>query len=84
MVKPRGVKVIDAAETLQVDWLVVPAQECPDARAEQHVAGRYFRKPHEPWGPSLAFVLPVRVRRGRGRVLFCQESGLASRCTQRP
>ncbi len=46
--------------------------------AEKHVAGRYFRKPHEPWGPSLAFVLPVRVRRGRGRVLFCQESGLAT------
>jgi hypothetical protein len=69
--------MIDVAETLQLDWLVVPASDCPDARAEQHLVGRYFRKPHEPWGPSLAFVLPVSIRRSRGRVLFQQKSGLA-------
>ncbi len=80
----RGVKVIDAAEGLQLDWLVVPTSVCPDATAEQQVAGRYFRKPHEPWGPSLAFVTPVRVRRSRGRVLFCQESGLADPHGRRP
>ena len=77
IVTTRGVKLIDAVETLQLDWLVVPASVCPDKTAEQQVAGRYFRKPHKPWGPSLAFVMPVRVRRGRRRVLFCQESGLA-------
>ena len=75
----RGVKVIDAVEALQLDWLVVPAADCPDKTAEQQVVDRYFRKAHEPWGPSLAFVMPVCVRRGRRRVLFYQESGLMVR-----
>ncbi len=70
--------MIDAVEILQLDWLVVPAADCPNETAEQRHVDRYFRKAHEPWGPSLAFVMPVRVRRGRRRVLFCQESGLGS------
>ena len=47
----------------------------PRAAAEKHVAGRYFRKPHEPWGPSLAFVLPVRVRRGRAACSSARSRG---------
>jgi hypothetical protein len=76
--KTRGVKVFDPIlETVQLDWLVIPAAGCRDIAAEQHVVGKYFRKPHEPWGPTRAFVMPVKVRRGRCRVLFSQESGLA-------
>ena len=45
---------------------------------EGRVISSHFRKPHEPWGHSGAFVLPVRIRRSRWRVLFWQESGLDS------
>jgi len=76
--KTHGVKVLDPVlETVQIDWLVVPISQCQDAAAEGRLVNRYFRKPHEPWGPERAFVMPVQVRRGRRRVLFCQESGLA-------
>jgi len=76
--KIRGMKVLDPVlETVQVDWLVVSVSECQDAAAEGRLVSTYFRRPHEPWGPERAFVMPVRVRRGRRRVLFCQESGLA-------
>ena len=78
MIRTRGVKVVDpVAETVQIDWLVVPASQCRDAAAEHRVVCTYFRRPHEPWGPQRAFVMPVKVRRGRGRILFRQESGLA-------
>ncbi len=74
----QGVKLLDpVGEALQVHWLVLPASECPDERAEKQVAARYFRCPHDPWGPAGAFVDPVVVRRSRTRVLFCQRSGLA-------
>lgn len=63
-------------ELVQIEWLVLPIEDCPDAKAEQKVITCYFRKPHEPWEPDRAFVLPVRVRRSRSRVLFSQKLGL--------
>jgi hypothetical protein len=73
----RGVKSLDpVVETVQIDWLVVPANECRDDQEEGRLISAHFRRPHEPWGNSRAFVMPVRVRRSRSRVLFCQESGL--------
>lgn len=74
----HGVKLLDpVGEALQLEWLVLPANECPDETAEKRVTVRYFRRPHDPWGPGGAFVDPVTVRRTRTRVLFCQRSGLA-------
>ena len=75
--RTRGVKLLDPVlETLQIDWLVVPADQCRDDKDEGRLISTHFRKPHEPWGNSRAFVMPVRVRRSRSRVLFRQESGL--------
>ena len=75
--KTRGVKQLDAVDqTRQLDWLVLPAWQCPDESAEQRVAALHFRVPHEPWGPQYAFVEPVAVRRSRRRVLFVQHSGM--------
>ena len=72
-----GVKLLDPIlDTIQTDWLVVPAEDCRDARAEERLIDSHFRRAHEPWGPSRAFVMPVRVRRSRRRVLFLQQSGL--------
>ncbi len=75
--RTSGVKVLDPVlDTVQIDWLVVPVQECRDSRDEWRLISSHFRKPHEPWGPSRAFVLPVHVRRSSRRVLFSQQSGL--------
>jgi hypothetical protein len=75
--RTRGVKVFDPiAETDQLDWLVVPVDECPNEDAERFVITTHFRVPHEPWGSEQAFVREVVVRRSRRRVLFFQESGL--------
>jgi hypothetical protein len=77
IMKTCGVKVLDPpVATAQIDWLLVPAAECRDLAAERRLVCVHFRKPHEPWAPEQAFVMPVRVRRSRRRVLFCQESGL--------
>ena len=76
--KTNGIKMSDEVlETSQLDWLVVPIRECPDGHAERRVISVQFRVPHEPWGPHGAYVRPVRIRRSRRRVLFCQESGIA-------
>jgi hypothetical protein len=69
----QGVKVL---ETQQIEWLVMTAEECPDLVAEQLIIQTYFRIPHAPWSTPPAFVEPVRVRRTRKRVLFCQPFGL--------
>jgi hypothetical protein len=75
--RTRGVKLFDpVVESVQVDWLVVPAEECRSREDEGRVISNHFRKPHGPWGHSGAFVLPVCIRRSRRRVLFRQESGL--------
>ena len=75
--RTRGVKRLDPVlENAQIDWLVISADECRDAEDEGQVITRHFRKPHEPWWPTRAFVLPVNVRRSRRRVLFLQRSGL--------
>jgi hypothetical protein len=72
-----GVKLLDPVlDTSQIDWLVVPAQDCRSVEDEWRLISRHFRKPHEAWGPCRAFVMPVRVRRSRRRVLFSQQSGL--------
>jgi hypothetical protein len=74
--RTHGVKQLDPVhQTRQLDWLVLPARQCPDPAAEQRIVAVHFRVPHEPWGPELAFVLPVTVRRSRRRVLFVQHSG---------
>jgi hypothetical protein len=73
----RGVKLLDPVlESFQIDWLVVPAEQCRNHEDEGRLISQHFRKPHEPWGNSRAFVMPVCIRRTRWRVLFCQESGL--------
>ncbi len=75
--RTQGFKLLDpGSETRQIDWLVLPAEQCPDATAEERIAALFFRVPHEPWGPEGAFVCPVTVRRSRRRVLFRQESGI--------
>ena len=75
--RTRGVKLFDPMlDTIQIDWLVVPARECRDTRDESRLISSHFRKPHEPWGSSRAFVMPVRIRRSARRVLFSQQSGL--------
>jgi hypothetical protein len=77
--KTRGIKLLDPVlESSQIDWLVLPVEECRREEDEVRVISSQFRKPHEPWGHSGAFVLPVRIRRSRWRVLFWQESGLDS------
>jgi len=74
--RTRGVKLLDPVlDTLQIDWLVVPAEQCGPGEEDQWISS-HFRKPHGPWTPSRAFVLPVCVRRSRRRVLFWQQSGL--------
>ena len=75
--RTSGVKLFDPVlETMQINWLVVPADECRNAQDERLLISSHFRKPHEPWCPSQAFVMPVRIRRSRSRVLFLQQSGL--------
>ena len=75
--RTRGVKLLDPVlETIQIDWLVVPTRECRDSRDERRLISRHFRLPHEPWGSSRAFVMPVCIRRSSRRVLFSQQSGL--------
>jgi hypothetical protein len=75
--KTHGSKIIDPiSETRVLDWLLVPAGECPDAVSETKIATRYFRTPHPSSGLLRAFVRPVEVRRSRRRVLFCQELGI--------
>lgn len=77
--KTYGVKLLDAkVGAVQIDWLVVPAQECRDFTDEEQYVRKHFRKPHEPWGHRGAFVMPVRIRRNHSRVLFFQESGINS------
>ncbi|MEN6450556.1 MAG: hypothetical protein ABFC96_08705 [Thermoguttaceae bacterium] len=75
--RSRGVKVLDPViDMAQIDWLVVPTQQCRSNEEEWELISSHFRRPHEAWGPSRAFVRPVDVRRGRNRVLFLQQSGL--------
>lgn len=75
--RTRGVILLDPViDMAQLDWLVVPTERCRDADEEFELISSHFRTPHEAWGPSRAFVQPVRVRRGRNRVLFVQHSGL--------
>lgn len=75
--KTQGIKELDARlQDQQLDWLVVPVRECPDAQAESHWVNRFFRIPHEPYGSNRSFVRPVCVRRTQRRVLFLQESGV--------
>jgi hypothetical protein len=75
--RTSGVKLLDPVlDTVQIDWLMVPIEECQDEQDEWRLISRHFRKPHEPWTPNRAFVHPVCIRRSRRRVLFWQQSGL--------
>ena len=75
--RTRGVKLLDPVlDNTQIDWLLVTVDECRDVQEEWKLVSRHFRKPHEPWGPTRAFVEPVCIRRSRRRVLFSQHSGL--------
>lgn len=75
--KTHGVKTFDPVlQTSQIDWLVVSIRECPDKCTERRVVSAQFRVQHDPWGSQRAYVGPVRIRRTRRRVLFCQESGI--------
>jgi hypothetical protein len=72
-----GIKLLDSVlGTVQVDWLVVPVEECRDSVSETRLVRTHFRQPHEPWGHRGAFVMPVCIRRSRRRVLFFQQSGI--------
>ena len=74
----QGAKVLDRQQgSRQLDWMMVPIDQCPDIAAERRVVASHFRIPHEPWAPCLAFVRPVVIRRSRRRVFFVQESGRA-------
>jgi hypothetical protein len=75
--RTRGIKVIDpTVEAELLEWLIVPARECPDETSEQRIIASHFRVPHSSWGTLRAFVRPVQIRRSRRRVLFCQRSGI--------
>jgi hypothetical protein len=75
--RTRGTRLVDSmVGTVQVDWLLIPTEECRDIHAENRVIRMHFRQPHEPWGHHGAFVLPVCIRRSRRRVLFFQQSGI--------
>jgi hypothetical protein len=75
--RSHGLKVLDpGVESLQLEWLVISVDKCPDTAAEEHLASRHFRTPHEAWAPQRAFVAPVTVRSSRRRKLFCQLSGV--------
>jgi hypothetical protein len=77
LMRNSGVKSLDPVmETAQIDWLIVPIEECRDTGAEERLISSYFRKPHEACWPNRAFVMPVCIRRSRSRVLFSQQSGL--------
>ena len=57
--RTRGVKLLDPVlETAQIDWLVLPVEECRDEEDEGRVISSQFRKPHEPWGHSGAVCPP--------------------------
>ncbi|GAB4136995.1 hypothetical protein [Thermopirellula anaerolimosa] len=72
-----GTRILDPVlDHRQVEWRLVSAEECPDAETEADIIRRFFRTPHEPWGPHGAYVEPVEVRRTRRWVLFRQVSGL--------
>lgn len=74
----QGARILDHPRgSRQIDWMVVPIEQCPDDAAERRVVASHFRIPHEPWAPCLAFVRPVVIRRSRRRVFFAQESGRA-------
>ncbi|HEY4759335.1 MAG TPA: hypothetical protein VIH42_02015 [Thermoguttaceae bacterium] len=78
-----GIKLLDSVLGMsQIDWLMVPVEECRDAVAEAQVVRMHFRRPHEPWGPGGAFVMPVCIRRSRRRVLFFQKSGMGVNGTE--
>jgi len=71
-----GVKLLDpVTHTRQLEWLLLPARQCPDKAAERRIVALHFRVPHGPWGPKHAFVHEVTIRRSRRRVLFVQQSG---------
>ena len=75
--RTQGIKVIDPTlETELLEWLIVPARECPDETSEQRIIASHFRVPHNSWGMLRAFVRPVQIRRSRRRVFFCQRSGI--------
>ena len=75
--KDHGMKVLDpGVESIQLEWLVISVEKCPDTAAEECVARRHFRTPHDAWAPQRAFVAPVTVRSSGRRKLFCQLSGV--------
>ena len=73
-----GVKLLDPVlETAQIDWMIVPVEECRDAKDEERVIFRYFRKPHDACSPHRALtVMPVSSAAAAAGVLFSQQSGL--------
>ncbi len=72
--RKSGIKQLD--DIRQIDWLIMPAERCPDQLTLDRLIARYFRIPHEPEGNDLTFVEEVRIRRSRRRILFRQESGV--------
>jgi hypothetical protein len=72
--RKSGVKLLD--DIRQIDWLIVPAERCPDPAALESLIARHFRIPHEPAGNDLTFVQEVEIRRSRRRILLRQESGV--------
>jgi hypothetical protein len=72
--RKSGVKHYD--EMRQIDWLVVPIEQCQDQSAQDRLIARHFRIPHPPAGNDLTFVQEVVINRSRRRILFRQESGV--------
>ena len=72
----QGAEWLDVTEIRQVRWLMLPAEECPNQKAEQQLARQHFLVPHATWSWPRAFVRPVTVRRTRRRVLLSQQFGV--------
>jgi hypothetical protein len=75
--RTQGVKLLDPVLGMdQIDWLLVPAEQCRSPEDEKRIVGTFFRVPREPWGSDKGYVSSVAVRRSRRRILFYQHSGL--------
>ena len=73
----QGTKWLDPETQLaQIEWIMIPIEECPDPITEQQIITTRFRVAHEPWAPSGAYVKPVTISRNDRYVLFQQESGI--------
>ncbi len=72
--RKSGVKRLD--DIRQIDWLIVPAEQCTNSSDQRRLIACHFRIPHDSSGNDLSFVREVSIRYSSRRILFRQESGV--------